>query len=159
MKRWQKNANLQSDTNGMRPHTERTATDKQPKSNIKEKKIKENKIKINNIITTTTTNNIYSFIEENFGRTLSGIEYEKINNWLSKFNIEIIKYAIQIAVMNQKKTFAYVEGILKNWKAAGFKTIDEIKPIENFKVNEEESLDQKILNYDWLGGEENDTSN
>ena len=155
MKRWQ-NIDLKNDTNELRPHSEKDATALQTNYYIKEKKIKENKRNINNDLT-TTDNTIYSFIEENFGRLLSGIEVEKINNWISEYNTDILKYAITIAVMNQKKTFAYVEGILKNWKGKGLKTLEEIKEdsvsgVYSKRSSGSNSKDEEteLFDYNWL---------
>src|SRR5574344_1729762 len=86
----------------------------------------KNKDKNNNLETTTTTN-IYSDIESNFGRTLSPMEYETIESWLLSYEENIINYAVRVAVMNNKKTFNYVNRILKNWKSCGYKTLEEIK--------------------------------
>ena len=123
--------------------------------------IKENKIKENNNIQTTTDNNIYSFIEQNFGRTLSPVELEKINLWLSEEREDIIKYAVTIAVMNRKSTFAYVDGILKNWKAKGFKSLEEIKEDSLIGLasksqrdstisEEQQKLLEELADYNWL---------
>lgn len=110
---------------------------------------------INIITTTTNNNNIYSEIEENFGRTLNPIEYEKVNSWLSSFNNEVISYALKIAVLNNKKSFSYVNGILNNWKTSGFKSLNEIK--ENEKEKEAPKLSdekrkelEEAFKYDWL---------
>lgn len=109
----------------------------------------------NSLVYTTTTNNLYNIVEQNFGRTLSPIEIEKINDWSLSFNEEIIKYAISIATLNNKRTFNYVNGILKNWKTAGYKTLQEIKENEEPKKPEPMSEEQKealneIFDYDWL---------
>lgn len=158
LKRWNKN-----DTNEMQTESNSTATALQPQCYIKEKIIKENKRKDNNILLTTTEdNNIYNYVESNFGRSLSPIELEKIGLWSSEYKDEILKYAIQIAVMNRKATFAYVEGILKNWKAKGFETLDEIKENDLYGVfathkkekSSEPEIDTEIFDYNWL--EDND---
>lgn len=140
-------------------------TEIKPKNNQKITKIKANEndnvndnendnVNDNDIIITTT--NIYSFIEENFNRTLSPIEVEKIDEWLLLFNEDIIKYAIKIAVINNAKRFNYVNKILENWKVAGYKTLQEIKENEKTRkeVNEEK---QELFDYNWLdeGDEEN----
>lgn len=158
LKRWNKN-----DTNEMQTESNSNATALQPQCYIKEKIIKENKRKDNNILLTTTEdNNIYNYVESNFGRSLSPIELEKIGLWSSEYKDEILKYAIQIAVMNRKATFAYVEGILKNWKAKGFETLDEIKENDLYGVfathkkekSSEPEIDTEIFDYNWL--EDND---
>ena len=101
----------------------------------------ENLTTINNINNTNNNNNNYNyiynnssssdeiinFIENNFGRTLSSYEFEKINCWLNEFNSDIVKHAIELSILNNKRTFAYIEGILKNWKSCGYKTLDDIK--------------------------------
>lgn len=103
------------------------------------KNVKENNI--SNINNTSINNNNYNyiynnssssdeiinFIENNFGRTLSSYEFEKINCWLNEFNSDIVKHAIELSILNNKRTFAYIEGILKNWKSCGYKTLDDIK--------------------------------
>ena len=103
------------------------------------KNVKENNI--SNINNTNINNNNYNyiynnssssdeiinFIENNFGRTLSSYEFEKINCWLNEFDSDIVKHAIELSILNNKRTFAYIEGILKNWKSCGYKTLDDIK--------------------------------
>lgn len=75
----------------------------------------------------SSSDEIINFIENNFGRTLSSYEFEKINCWLNEFNSDIVKHAIELSILNNKRTFAYIEGILKNWKSCGYKTLDDIK--------------------------------
>ena len=71
--------------------------------------------------------NVYEYIENNIGITISGTNYEKISNWLKVFNEEIIKYAVDICVANNKKSLSYIFGILKNWKSKNYKTLEEVK--------------------------------
>lgn len=59
---------------------------------------------------------ICNLIEKNFNRTISPIEYEKIQAWLEDFDKEILIKAINESVFNNKKTFSYINGILRNWK-------------------------------------------
>ena len=103
------------------------------------KNVKENNI--SNINNTNNNNNNYNyiynnssssdeiinFIESNFGRTLSSFEFEKINCWLDEFDSDMVKHAIELSILNNKRTFAYIEGILKNWKSCGYKTLNDIK--------------------------------
>lgn len=102
------------------------------------KNVKENNISnINNTNNNNNYNYIYNnssssdeiinFIENNFGRTLSSYEFEKINCWINEFNSDIVKHAIELSILNNKRTFAYIVGILKNWKSCGYKTLDDIK--------------------------------
>lgn len=150
LKRWQ-NKNAVA----MQTHSKNDTTVLQTQCYIKEKKIKENKrnINSNSYLTTTTDTTIYSFIEENFGRILSSVEIEKINIWISEFNIEILKYAVTIAVMNNKKTFSYVEGILKNWKGKGFTTLAQIKD-DNINKTSTGKEYEELFDYNWLDEED-----
>ena len=77
------------------------------------------------------------------------------------FDEEIIKYAIEISVFNNKKTFNYVEGILRNWKSTGYKTLQEIKDNDNKTNKNNNSLTEEelqnlseIFEYDWLNDDE-----
>lgn len=107
-------------------------------SNIKDRDRDKDKDRDKDITTT-----IYEFVEENFSRTLSPLEYEKINSWLLVFSEDIIKYAIEVSVINGKRTFNYVDGILRNWKGCNYKTLMEIKQ------NEKEIEQDKVPS--WFG--------
>ena len=147
-KRWEKaktNANYENDT---------TVLPLNYKEKEKKNKITENKIKENSFNTTT---NIYEYIEKNFGRPISPVEYEKINTWLSLYAKEIIEHAVAISVMNSKKTFNYVEGILKTWKGKNLTTLNEIledeRQFDRLKYNrnnQEKELSEPLFDYDWL---------
>ena len=115
---------------------------------IEENRIDKNSIEENSIETTT---NIYDYIESNFNRTLSPLEIQKIDEWLLLFNEEIIKYGVSIAVMNHKKTFSYVNGILKNWQGSGYTTLEEIKQEQReIKPSEKNKEIQELETYNWL---------
>ena len=99
-----------------------------------------------------TTTNIYSYIEKELCRTLSQVEIEMIDNWLSLFEEDIIKYAVQIAILSNKKNFKYINGIIKNWKSANYSTLEEIKDNE-YQKKESKPVDEetlKLLDVDWL---------
>ena len=93
----------------------------------RDKSIEYRDIDINKDITTTTNIDIYKYIEDNFGRFISPIEKEKLDSWLLLFPEDVLKYAIELSVLQNKKTFSYFEGILNNWKSCGYKTLQEIK--------------------------------
>lgn len=108
------------------------------------KKINANNID-NNIDNNSSSSYLYEYIEENFGRTISPIEFEKIQYWKTLYDDEIIKYAVEIAVMNNKKTFNYINAIIRNWKTNSYKTLEEIKQ-EN-KIKQEEKLSDELKEY------------
>ena len=120
---------------------------------LSEYSIEENRIDKNSIVENSieTTTNIYDYIESNFNRTLSPLEIQKIDEWLLLFNEEIIKYGVSIAVMNHKKTFSYVNGILKNWQGSGYTTLEEVKQeSREIKPSEKNKEIQELETYNWL---------
>lgn len=122
------------------------------KNKEENKKRKEREKEEGDIIGTTTTN-IYSFLEENFGRTISSLECEKLDSWMKEFNEEIVKHAIELSVMNNAKKFSYIEGILRNWKASGYKTLEDIKEYEDAIYSSRSkrgSVNTELFDYNWL---------
>lgn len=119
------------------------------------KNIKDNNTSINNTINNSYYN-IERYIEENFARTISPVEYEKIEYWKSIYSEDIIKYAIDISIMNNKKTFSYINAIINNWKTCGYGSLDEIKEQEKPKsresklTEEQKQLLEEINDYDWF---------
>ena len=83
---------------------------------------------------------IYNYIETNFGRTLNQVEIEQVQKWLLLYDKEIIKEAIKTALLQNKKNFKYITGILNNWQG---KTLDEIKK-EETKDTKPEWYDKEI---------------
>ena len=122
--------------------------------------IDKNRIEKNSIdkINSNTTT-IYEYIEQNFGRPLSPTEVQKIESWLLSYDPSVIKYAVEVATLNNKRTFNYVNGILNNWKTAGYNTLEEIKENEikrkeNKPITEEEKETIEFMNeYNWLEDE------
>lgn len=87
-------------------------------------------------------NNVVDYLEKNFARTISPLEYERLKTWIETFNEEMVKHAIDLAILNNKKTFSYIGGILKNWKANGYHSIGDIE--EPKKENLPEWFDKNI---------------
>lgn len=99
----------------------------------------------NNIITDDTDNNIYNYIESNFGRTLSPVDYETISEWEDN---ELTRYAIKKAVINNKCSIGYIEGILKGFKRNNITTVQQAQDEEEqFRKRKEESSKYKGLSF------------
>lgn len=76
-------------------------------------------------------NNLFVFLENAWGRTLSSFEYELLSNWKDD---EITRYAIKESVKCNARSIKYVERIVENLKAKGIKTEAEaIIESDNFK--------------------------
>lgn len=96
---------------------------------------------------------IYSNFEEEFGRTLSPIEYELINSWSESYNKEIILEALKESVLNGVKNLKYVDKILFEWNKKGYKKIEQIKKDkEDFSKKKRTTVE--IPDFDWVNDEE-----
>lgn len=121
----------------------------------------ENRVQINtNILNTDNKSSSSCYerinacvreVEHKLGRTLSGTEYDKTGEWLKVYSEELILHAVSIATLNNKKSFQYINGILRNWKNAGYKTVEEVRSAEQPRRQKEEDKEhQELFDYDWL---------
>ena len=102
----------------------------------------------------TKTNSLFDTFESELGRTLSSMEYEIINGWLTTFSEEIILLALKEAVYNGVNNFRYIDRILNEWNKKGIKTKEDVeKNKKEFKSKNNKK--QELFDYDWL----NDTGN
>lgn len=96
--------------------------------------------------------NIYSIFESELGRTLSPLEYEKINEWSSDISSELIVEALKEAVFCGVNNFRYIETILSDWKKKGYKNKnDVIRDKESKKNKRKDSVN--LPDIDWLNDE------
>ncbi|OSQ98803.1 DnaD domain-containing protein [Listeria monocytogenes] len=100
------------------------------KQELKNLRIKELKKDINN----NSDLNFKDFWEQNgFGMMLP-VEMEKLLAWLDDFagNREIVMKALEVTSEQgaNKRNYAYVNKILKNWESRGFKTIADVDAAE-----------------------------
>ena len=123
---------------------------------------------INSTITTTINkkNNvvvldIFTFIENNFGRTLSPVEYEEISKWEDN---ELTRYAIKNAVLNGKCNIKYISRILESYAKNGIKTVvqaqneeeefknqkEQKQKYQGMSFREQELLRQEEITKQWL---------
>ena len=78
---------------------------------------------------------IYDFLEQNFGRTLNGIEIEMIKEWNDN---ELTRYAIKQAVLNGKYNVKYINTILVNYRNNSITTVQQAQEEEKmFKSKKE----------------------
>lgn len=93
---------------------------------------------------------VCNLIERNFNRTISPLEYEKVKDWIETFSKEVVEQAIEQAVMNGKKTFNYINGILKNWKSNEVPKpswMDKEIEIQPLTPEEQKEFDDLIANF------------
>ena len=94
--------------------------------------------------------NIFSMIEQEFGRTLSPMEYEIVKAWLEgNIKEEIIACALKEATMNGVSNLRYIDKILYEWEKKGLDTKEKVENyLSNYK-KEQEKNEKKVDIYDW----------
>ncbi len=101
---------------------------------------------------TLVDSNIYNIFESELGRTLSPLEYEKINEWCNDMSSELIVEALKEAVFCGVNNFRYIETILSDWKKKGYKDkSDVIRDKENRKNKKKDNIN--LPDIDWLNDE------
>ena len=95
------------------------------------------------------SNDIYSKIEKEFGRTLSPVEYETISKWIEgNVPIDLIESALRESILNNAPSIRYIDKILFEWNKKGYKSSNEITYKKQLDDDVEEMYD-----YDWLNEE------
>ena len=97
-----------------------------------------------------TKEDIFNIFESKFGRTLSGMDYEVINAWITNgFSEELIEAALNEAVYNGVTSLRYIDKILYEWNKKNIKTVADL---QSNLGNEDEipMYETKILNFNWL---------
>ena len=96
--------------------------------------------------------NIYEKFETEFGRSLSPMEYEIINDWLDKgVSKELIVQALREAIYNGSKSLRYINKILLAWQEKGYKNRNDIN--EGLKKESDENVLTDLFEYNWLDEE------
>lgn len=73
---------------------------------------------------------IKEIYEQNFGK-IPVATAKLLFSYLNKMDYRLIIRAIELAVISNKKSARYINGILKDWSKKGFKNIEDIKIEEN----------------------------
>lgn len=110
---------------------------------------------INLNIKKKTESNIFEIFEKEFSRTLSPMEYEMINAWISSgMDEEMIIGALKEATFNGVSNLRYIDRIIYEWGKKGFKNMNDVKAhMEN--RNKKSKKDESVLfDYNWLEDEE-----
>ncbi len=113
-------------------------------------KLKDNNIKFNN---SNIDRSIYTDFEKKFKTPITPITKSILDQFLLIYPIDVINYAMDIALQNGVPKISYVNGIIKNWKKSNYKTLDDITRaspiIPDFTEDELKELDE-ILNWNWF---------
>lgn len=102
---------------------------------------------------------VFSFIEKEFGRTLSPVEVEIIKSWLENgYTEELVKEAVREAVFNGVSNLRYIDKILYEWQKKGIKNKNDVeKNREAFRKKEkEEPVEEELFDYNWFEDEDDE---
>ncbi|MEH7458487.1 DnaD domain protein, partial [Bacillus sp. JJ1127] len=66
------------------------------------------------------------FYMRNFG-VISSYMGEEINQWVDDLTQELVVKAMQITLENNKRSWSYTKGILKDWHSNNFKTVADVE--------------------------------
>lgn len=111
------------------------------------------------------TQALFRHFEEEFGRPLSSIEFQWINQWIDEdhYGTELIYLALQEAVINQVYSLKYIDRILLSWERKNIKTAQQVaneqkarkqRYVENQSTQAVPKTLPKISLHNWL--EDND---
>ena len=91
--------------------------------------------------------NIYEIISNEFGRKLTPMECEMIENWKKNgYSDELVIEAVREATLNGVSSLRYIDKILFEWNKKGYKNKEDLK--KNKKEEKKEKIE--IYNCDWL---------
>lgn len=89
---------------------------------IEEKEVEE----VESIEEAVPNSEVYKFYEQNIS-SLSPYIVKELKEWIQKVSGETVLEALKIAFEQNKRTFAYVKGILRNWCKKGRGNLSEGK--------------------------------
>ncbi len=95
---------------------------------------------------------VYTSFEKAFGRTLSPMDYNLINDWVgSGIDEEVILRALKEASISGTSSMRYIDKILFDWGKKGIKKKEDIK---DAPINVEDKLaETTLLKFNWLDNE------
>ena len=100
------------------------------------------------------SSNLFNTFEEEFGRTLSPMEYSIINGWISdNFSEELILEALKEATYNNVSNLRYIDRILYEWRKKGLKNKNAVER-ERTNYRKKKSSNLEVFDYDWLSDEQ-----
>jgi len=107
-------------------------------------------VNINKKVSKKQEKNIFELFESEFGRTLSPMEYEFINAWISSgMKEDIIKEALKEATYNGVSNLRYIDKIIYEWNKRGYKTVEQIRN-NKYKKEDNEKKEVNFFEYNWL---------
>ena len=108
---------------------------------------------------------LYRTFEEEFGRPLSSIEFQRIKQWLQEdhYAIELVELALKEAILNQVYNLNYIDRILLAWEKKNIRTKEQVEAAQKdrqrsllqqqTRTEKSEQELPKVTLHNWLEGE------
>lgn len=99
--------------------------------------------------------NIFDYYQNRIG-LIDGYQVQKLEEYLEidKLEVELVKIAIDRAANNSKRSFGYINAILKNWAQNGITTViqqnEEQRNYEEAKAKRNQKPEREATEYDDL---------
>ena len=98
------------------------------------------------------TKTIYDMFEQEFGRTLSPMEYEIIGGWKDAgFEQDVISLALKEATYNGVSNLRYIDKILYEWKKKGIRNKEDVEK-DRAAYQNKRAPKIELDDWDWLNG-------
>lgn len=103
-------------------------------------------VTVTDTVTDKDIKKMIEFYQNNVGE-LTPYNLQQLESYLDDFSVDVIIYAMQIAVEQNKRTVSYIKGILNNWHKKELHNLVEIQN-EGKQVTVCEDLsDEEIIKY------------
>lgn len=142
-----------SDENVGQPYDKHLATDGQPDSDQLATQVRLGKVRLGKVSIVAADKqqqeeaiSIFKYYEMNVGST-TPILNERLADWQSSFTDEMIKLAIDKAIMANVRNMKYITSILNNWHAKGIKTPLDVENEEKSFKDKKNTTSKSIGNY------------
>ena len=101
---------------------------------------------------------VYSYIEEQFARTLSSIDHDIILTWFDNhYDEDLIIAAVDEAVNNGVSSLKYIDRRLYSWSKKGIETVADLEKYNNKEKasnkKENDEIDLENIDWDWFDEE------
>lgn len=90
---------------------------------------------------------VIDFYSNNIG-FLNPYGLKILESYVEDMSSELVIYAMQIAVENNKKTISYIKAILNNWSKANIKTLEVAKKENKKKISNDKQIEQRKYTED-----------
>ena len=148
------NIRYRNGSKGGAPKNNQNAKKKQPKNNLKTTETEPNeneecRMKMKNeneecrMKNENDNENVIGLYELELGRPLSSFEMGMILELENVYGKDLITLALKEAVRNGKRAINYIEGILRNWKAQGIKSVMDVENLMNARRGISQTFEQE----------------